>query len=167
MLDVSRRADAQERLAAIERVERFELAVAGALLLVVAATTYYGSRLHREFSRHAAEREAYVGRLERADAELRLSEERYALAAHSANDGLRDWDLKADVFFASPRWLALLGCDPVDGSANEWLPRVHPDDRAELESRIRAHLAWWARTPTSPPARRQSSASSTTRCTTR
>ena len=79
----------------------------------------------------------------RAEGELRISEERYALAAYSANDGLWDWDLQGDQFYYSPRWRALLGYaddEMVDG-ANAWLDRVHPDDRAELDASIAAHLA--------------------------
>ncbi len=86
---------------------------------------------------------AEIDERRRAEAELRLSEERYALAADSANDGLWDWDLRGDHFYYSPRWRSLLGYehDELANGANEWLHRVHPEDRAELESRIQAHLA--------------------------
>jgi diguanylate cyclase (GGDEF)-like protein/PAS domain S-box-containing protein len=78
----------------------------------------------------------------RAEADLRLSEERYALAAHSANDGLWDWDLRTNQFYSSPRWRALLGYGDgeLSGGVNEWLDRVHPDDRVNLQIRIGTHL---------------------------
>ncbi len=66
---------------------------------------------------------------------IRSSEERYALAAAAANDGLWDWDLTAGTVYYSPRWKALLGYadDEVDATAEEWLSRVHPKERGSLE----------------------------------
>ena len=65
---------------------------------------------------------------------LRSSEERYALAASAANDGLWDWDLIAGRVIFSERWKAVVGCEPgeIGTSPDEWLERVHPDDRAGL-----------------------------------
>ena len=85
---------------------------------------------------------AEVEERRRAEADLRLSEERYALAAHSANDGLWDWDLRSGQFYSSPRWRALLGYDNDDlrGNISEWMDRVHPDDRVTLQVRIGTHL---------------------------
>jgi len=85
---------------------------------------------------------AEVEERRRAEADLRLSEERYALAAHSANDGLWDWDLRSGQFYSSPRWRALLGFADEDlrGNINEWMDRVHPDDRVALQIRIGTHL---------------------------
>ena len=85
---------------------------------------------------------AEVEERRRAEADLRLSEERYALAAHSANDGLWDWDLRSGQFYSSPRWRTLLGFNDEDlrGSINEWMDRVHPDDRVALQIKIGTHL---------------------------
>jgi diguanylate cyclase (GGDEF)-like protein/PAS domain S-box-containing protein len=76
-----------------------------------------------------------------ADA-LRDSEERYALAVRGANDGLWDWDLKADRVFFSPRWKAMLGFGDADvgDSPREWLDRIHPDDRPPFRRHLDTHL---------------------------
>jgi diguanylate cyclase (GGDEF)-like protein/PAS domain S-box-containing protein len=74
---------------------------------------------------------------------LRRSEERYALAARGANDGLWDWDLSTDDLYLSPRWKETLGYadEEVRNRPAEWLDRVHPDDLQALRAAIDAHLA--------------------------
>jgi diguanylate cyclase (GGDEF)-like protein/PAS domain S-box-containing protein len=73
---------------------------------------------------------------------LAESEERHALALQGANDGLWDWDVRADRLYFSPRWKAMLGYGEADiGDApGEWLGRVHPDDRASLSQSLESHL---------------------------
>jgi diguanylate cyclase (GGDEF)-like protein/PAS domain S-box-containing protein len=82
---------------------------------------------------------------ERAEAEaaLRQSEERYALAASGANDGLWDWDLVREVVYFSPRWRSMLGLGPDDNSGRpgDWFRRVHSDDLTSLNEALEAHLA--------------------------
>jgi diguanylate cyclase (GGDEF)-like protein/PAS domain S-box-containing protein len=82
--------------------------------------------------------------LERKSAEeaLRQSEERYALATQAANDGLWDWDLASDEIYYSPRWKAMLGHEEneICGNLEEWLGRIHPNDREEVRSKIEAHV---------------------------
>ncbi len=73
---------------------------------------------------------------------LRESEERYALAARGANDGLWDWNFRTSEIYYSSRWKAMLGYDEEDiGTApHEWLSRVHPDDIEILQAKISAHV---------------------------
>ncbi|HWO58066.1 MAG TPA: EAL domain-containing protein [bacterium] len=74
---------------------------------------------------------------------LQQSEERYALAVEGASDGLWDWDLDAKVIYLSPRWKRMLGYDPdeIGRSVHEWFGRVHPEDRARVQSEMSAHLS--------------------------
>ncbi len=78
-----------------------------------------------------------------AEAALRESEARYALAARGANDGLWDWDLETGLVYYSPRWKAMLGYGEMEigPSLEEWYKRVHPEDLLPLRADIAAHLA--------------------------
>jgi len=73
---------------------------------------------------------------------LRESEERYALSARGANDGLWVWDLGKREIYYSPRWKSMLGYreDEISKSPDEWFSRVHPDDLELLESAIELHV---------------------------
>jgi diguanylate cyclase (GGDEF)-like protein/PAS domain S-box-containing protein len=89
----------------------------------------------------------YALRHHRAMGELRRSEERYALAASAANDGIWDWDLIEGSIYFSPRWKALLGYeDDFTGDRPQaWFDLVHPEDVDLLQIEIENHLA--GRTP--------------------
>ncbi len=77
-----------------------------------------------------------------AELALRENEERYALAARGANDGLWDWDLRTNRVYYSIRWKEMLGYgdDDVGSSPDEWLGRAHPADREQLEAKLSAHI---------------------------
>jgi diguanylate cyclase (GGDEF)-like protein/PAS domain S-box-containing protein len=74
--------------------------------------------------------------------ELRKSEERYALAAQGANDGLWDWQINQEAIYFSERWKAMVGkCNRgVGNNPQEWFDLVHPDDLPELNRQISSHL---------------------------
>lgn len=79
----------------------------------------------------------------RAEEALRLSEERYALAARGANDGLWDWNLETDEIYFSPRWREMIGAGEPAGPPTpaEWFGRVVDEDRASLRAAVDRHLA--------------------------
>ena len=71
---------------------------------------------------------------------LEISEERYALAAKGANDGIWDWNLRTNTVCYSRRWQTMLGLDTISDSPEEWLSRIHPDSRREFEHCLQEHL---------------------------
>ena len=85
----------------------------------------------------------YAVERHRADAALRASEERYALAVRGANDGLWDWDVMAGRIFLSPRWKSMLGYEEheVGDAPEDWLGLVLDVDRERLSSALAAHFA--------------------------
>jgi PAS domain S-box-containing protein len=81
----------------------------------------------------------------RAEAALRSSEQRYALATEAAGEGHWDWIIATDEFYASPRMLELYGFPPgttFKGRA-DFLAQFpfHPEDRPKWEEAAAAHFA--------------------------
>jgi diguanylate cyclase (GGDEF)-like protein/PAS domain S-box-containing protein len=114
------------------------------LIVVVAAPLAWWLVRQRRFSAHRTLELARLdSKLRRVRDALRQSEERYALAALAANDGLWDWDLVRDRCDFSPRWRAMLGLENTAllPLAREWLDRVHPDDAPRLRAEMETHLA--------------------------
>jgi len=72
---------------------------------------------------------------------LRESEERYALAARGANDGLWDWKLSTGEIYFSPRWSEMLGYAETErwSGPEDWFSRIHPADRERVRAEISAH----------------------------
>ncbi len=85
----------------------------------------------------------YVLRAAATFTELQVSEERYSLVARGANDGIWDWDYKNDRIYYSPRWKSMLGFEDhaIGSDPQEWISRIHADDRARVIAELEAHKA--------------------------
>ena len=66
---------------------------------------------------------------------LEDSRRRFDMAARGTNDGIWEWDLRRNTLYYSPRWKSMLGYDEeeIENSLDEWLDRVHPEDRRPLQ----------------------------------
>jgi diguanylate cyclase (GGDEF)-like protein len=110
---------------------------AGGLAALGAGVGRLRARLLREDA-HAAAQESLAAR-------LRESEERYALAARGANDGLWDWEPGSGTLHLSERARVLLGWEGAAPATQQaragLLERVHPEDRARVEAGMRAHVS--------------------------
>ena len=84
-----------------------------------------------------------VSERKRWEQALKDSEERYALAAAGANDGLWDWDLRSGHMYISSRWKSTLGYQDHEVQANvaSWLELVHPEELPLLRAQLDAHIA--------------------------
>jgi diguanylate cyclase (GGDEF)-like protein/PAS domain S-box-containing protein len=84
-----------------------------------------------------------LSQIQSAEESVRESEERYALAARGANDGLWDWKLTSDTIYFSPRWNQMLGLPASEAWSRpeDWFSRIHPSDQGRLKSELAAHLA--------------------------
>ncbi|NER00006.1 MAG: EAL domain-containing protein [Cyanothece sp. SIO2G6] len=82
--------------------------------------------------------------IERAELvrQLEASKERYALATEGVNDGIWDWDLTNNHVYYSNRWQAFLGLaiGEIGDRPEDWISRIHPDDRPHFDEQLRQHL---------------------------
>ena len=73
---------------------------------------------------------------------LHDSEERYAIAASGANDGLWDWNILTNESYFSPRWKQILGFEDheLENVRQTFTDALHPDDRDQVMAAVRTHL---------------------------
>ncbi|MGK0482793.1 MAG: PAS domain S-box-containing protein [Planctomycetota bacterium] len=78
-----------------------------------------------------------------AEAKLRASEERYALALEGAQDGLWDWEIPSNEIHYSRGWKQIIGYDDdeVANDAEEWTSRVPDEHKARAEAAMTACLS--------------------------
>ena len=74
---------------------------------------------------------------------LNNSDRRWQFALEGAGDGIWDWDVSSGTVFYSPRWCEMLGYDTTEigNTSEEWVSRIHPDDRVNAASEMEALAA--------------------------
>jgi diguanylate cyclase (GGDEF)-like protein/PAS domain S-box-containing protein len=76
-------------------------------------------------------------------AALKEKEQQYALVVQAANDGIWDWNWQTRTVYFSPRWAAILGheIDELQPTSEEWMDRIHAEDKARFEGELDHHLS--------------------------
>ncbi|MGD0799906.1 MAG: EAL domain-containing protein [Terracidiphilus sp.] len=93
------------------------------------------------FNEMLSQIESREGALNAALRSFEESEERYALAARGANDGLWDWNLVTGKIYFSPRWNHMLGYAENEHwtEPEAWFSHIHADDCERVRAEIAAH----------------------------
>jgi len=73
---------------------------------------------------------------------LRETNERLKLILENTPTAIWDWDIRTDIWYATPKYYTLLGYEPEPGypDRNIWLSRLHPDDRENVSQKINGIL---------------------------
>ena len=74
---------------------------------------------------------------------LELMKVRFELALKGADLGVWDWNVQTGDVYMNERWTGMLGytIDEISPHVDSWTGLLHPDDRAEAETVLQAHLA--------------------------
>jgi PAS domain S-box-containing protein len=106
--------------------------------LLHAYGTQTRTRLQRAMTELARAREQ-IGELSAHHRELQRDVD---MTARAGMVGLWNWDLRTDAVQFSPEWKRQLGYaeDEIGNSTAEWQSRLHPDDRARVESALAKYV---------------------------
>ena len=85
-----------------------------------------------------------ISEFKRVESELRLSEQRLAIAVAASGSGIWDWDLISDRVFYSPRFRELVGYRDLSNERFRQVYRfrdnLHPDDRDRALAAVNRHF---------------------------
>jgi len=76
----------------------------------------------------------------RAQAAVKLSEERYALVTRALSEGVYDWNVKDDQLHVSDRLNKIFDFEPGELLSKTWADRIHPDDVDGYITALRSHF---------------------------
>ncbi len=105
---------------------------------VLMSTSLTQEKSNADLARQAAELATAHQRQRALLEEVRISEERYALAAEAARGAVWDWTIGSGSVYYSSRWKALIGHrdNEVGVGPDEWLGRIHPDDAPQVREQL-------------------------------
>ena len=128
--------DVESRIAEVKKgsISRHELTTRnGKTILHQCVAIPYGARMLSYFD---------ITQIKRAEAALRQSQERYALAVSGVNEAIWEWDPGQDEVYVSARFHQLADIDPQQEriSPQQWVSLVHPDDRESTREALVQHM---------------------------
>lgn len=95
-----------------------------------------------ELARTVVALQEEIANRRQAESELLKSQERNALVAIGANDGIWDWDILSGQVYFSARWKGMFGYEEheLGNSIDEWKKRIHADDYDRVMAALDKHL---------------------------
>ncbi|MBT0652911.1 PAS domain-containing protein [Geomobilimonas luticola] len=95
-----------------------------------------------ELAHTVAALQGEIAERKQAESELLKSQERNALVAIGANDGIWDWDIASGQVYFSARWKGMFGYEEyeISNSIDEWKKRIHPEDYDSVMAALDDHL---------------------------
>ncbi|MEL7357110.1 MAG: response regulator [Cyanobacteria bacterium J06560_6] len=72
----------------------------------------------------------------------RNNQTRYELAPQRNQNSIWDWDLRRNQVYLSPQWKSAIGLysRAINSSPDEWLSRIHPQDKPRFEKSLQDYL---------------------------